>query len=127
MVDGNYDMNIGYTTSGTAQYRTAFRYFVADVLEDDKENTAGATWIWGTNHDPKLTEETWGLVYSTSEEEYLEHVNALQKLASEDLFAFAICWEHCFFPYRIDKYEGFSNWNSWGVINVETWYSVTAK
>lgn len=32
MVDGNYDMNIGYTTSGVAQYRTAFRYFVADVL-----------------------------------------------------------------------------------------------
>ena len=55
MVDGNYDMNIGYTTSGVAQYRTAFRYFVADVLPDDTENTAGSTWIWGTNHDPKLT------------------------------------------------------------------------
>lgn len=127
MVDGNYDMNIGYTTSGVAQYRTAFRYFVADVLEDDTENTAGATWIWGTNHDPKLTQEAWGLVYSVSEEEYLQHISTLQKLVSEDLFAFAVCWEHAFFPYRTDKYENFSNWNSWGVINAETWYTLTAK
>ena len=127
MVDGNYDMNIGYTTSGVAQYRTAFRYFVADVLPDDTENTAGSTWIWGTNHDPKLTEETWGITYTASEAEYLEHVKNLQKMASEDLFAFALCWERAFFPYRTDKYEGFSNWNSWGVINTETWYHVTAK
>ena len=118
MVDGNYDMNIGYTTSGVAQYRTAFRYFVADVLPDDTENTAGSTWIWGTNHDPKLTEETWGITYAASEAEYLEHVKNLQKMASEDLFAFALCWERAFFPYRTDKYEGFSNWNSWGVIMV---------
>ena len=98
MVDGNYDMNIGYTTSGVAQYRTAFRYFVADVLPDDTENTAGSTWIWGTNHDPKLTEETWGITYAASEAEYLEHVKNLQKMASEDLFAFALCWERAFFP-----------------------------
>ena len=51
----------------------------------------------------------------------------LQKMASEDLFAFALCWERAFFPYRTDRYEGFSNWNSWGVINTETWYHVTAK
>ena len=49
------------------------------------------------------------------------------KMASEDLFAFALCWERAFFPYRTDRYEGFSNWNSWGVINTETWYHVTAK
>ena len=48
-------------------------------------------------------------------------------MASEDLFAFALCWERAFFPYRTDRYEGFSNWNSWGVINTETWYHVTAK
>lgn len=106
MVDGNYDMNIGYTTSGVAQYRTAFRYFVADVLPDDTENTAGSTWIWGTNHDPKLTEETWGITYAASEAEYLEHVGNLQKMASEDLFAFALCWERAFFPYRTDRYRG---------------------
>ncbi len=127
MVDGNYDMNIGYNTSGTAQYRSAFRYFVADVLEDDTENTAGATWIWGTNHDPKLTEEVWGLAYSKSEEEYLQHITALQKMASEELFACSLCWEKAFFPYRTDKFENFANWDSWGVVNVETWYQVTAK
>ena len=127
MVDGNYDMNIGYNTSGTAQYRSAFRYFVADVLEGDTENTAGSTWIWGTNHDPKLTEEVWGLAYSINEEEYLEHIKTLQKMGSEQLFGFSLCWEKAFFPYRTDKYENFSNWDSWGVINVETWYNVTAK
>lgn len=127
MVDGNYDMNIGYCTSGTAQYRSAFRYFVADVLEDDTENTAGSTWIWGTDHDPELTEEVWALTYAASEEEYLEHISNLQKMASEDLFGFSLCWEKCFFPYRTDKYENFSNWDSWGVINAETWYSLTAK
>ena len=74
-----------------------------------------------------MTEENLGITYAASEAEYLEHVKNLQKMASEDLFAFALCWERAFFPYRTDKYEGFSNWNSWGVINTETWYHVTAK
>ena len=34
-----------------------------------------------------------GITYAASEAEYLEHVGTLQKLASEDLFAFALCWE----------------------------------
>lgn len=60
----------------------------------------------GHNHDPKLTEETWGITYAASEAEYLEHVGNLQKMASEDLFAFALCWERAFFPYRTDRYRG---------------------
>ena len=127
IVDGNYDMNIGYTTSGVAQYRTCFRYFVADVLPDDVENTAGSTWIWGTNHDPKLTEEAWGITYSKNEAEYLEHIQTLQKMAADDLFAFALCWEQCFFPYRTDKCANFDNWSGIGVINPETWFTISAK
>lgn len=127
MVDGNYDMNIGYCTSGIAQYRSAFRYFVADLPSDEKENTAGTTWIWGTDHDPRLTEGVWGLVFASSEEEYIQHIRALQKLVSEELFAFALCWEKAFYPYRIDKYTGFDNWDGIGAVNPETWYDLSAK
>lgn len=127
MVDGNYDMNIGYCTSGIAQYRSAFRYFVADLPKDEKENTAGTTWIWGSNHDPRLTEGVWGLVYAANEDEYVQHIRALQKLVSEDMFAFALCWEKSFYPYRTDRYIGFDNWKGIGAVNPETWFDISAK
>ena len=76
---------------------------------------------------PKLTEEAWGITYSKNEAEYLEHIHTLQKMAADDLFAFALCWEQCFFPYRTDKYQGFENIDSVGVVHAETFYTLTAK
>ena len=29
-----------------------------------------------------------------------------------------------YYPYRTDKYEGWTNFPGWGVINCETWYNL---
>ena len=30
-------------------------------------------------------------------------------------------------PYRTDRYTGWTNYPSWGVINVRTWHDLTTK
>ncbi|MFT3983018.1 MAG: ABC transporter substrate-binding protein [Lachnospiraceae bacterium] len=123
VIDGDYDLFIGYTTSGMAKYSSAFRYFVADSRDGDESNT----WIWGTYHDQAFTDLVWSLTYSASEQDYRDSIAGLQKAASEELFGCALCWETCFYPYRTDKYQGFENWAGWGVVNPEIFYTLTSK
>lgn len=124
VIDGDYDLFIGYTTSGMAKYSSAFRYYAACDREGKDE---GSTWLWGTYHDKAFNDLIWDLSYSSSEDVYLKDIAALQKTASDTLFGFALCWERCFYPYRTDKYQGFDNWSSWGVVNPETFYTITGK
>ena len=51
----------------------------------------------------------------------------LQHLADEEMFALTFAWQTSFFPFRTDKIENWGNWKSWGVINSETWFRITAK
>ena len=67
------------------------------------------------------------LMNAKSNDEHLEAVKELQHLARNDLFAFALCWEKCFFPYRTDKYDGFVNMDAVGVVHAETFYQLTNK
>lgn len=118
----NYDMFIGYTTSGVASYRTAFWYF----LPRDIAGKGGME--WGNSYNNENLNNTYNsLMNASNNNEYLEAVGNLQKLASKDLFAFAVCWEKCFFPYRTDKYTGFENYPSVGVVHAETFYNLKTK
>ena len=123
MVSNNdYDMFIGYTTSGVATYRTAFWYF----LNRDLVGSGGME--WGNSYqDDALDAAYLSLMEAVNNDEYLAAVGRLQKLASQDLFAFAVCWEKCFFPYRTDKIDGFENYPSVGVVHAETFYTITQK
>ena len=38
-----------------------------------------------------------------------------------------LCATACFYPYRTDKYEGWYNRPSWGVVNDELWFTLTSK
>ena len=80
-----------------------------------------------TYHDNDLNEAYTALINAADNETYLKAVGDLQKLGSEDLFAFALCWEKCFFPYRTDKYQGFENYPSIGVVHDTTFYRLTMK
>lgn len=122
VADNDYDMFIGYTTSGVASYRTAFWYFV----NREVAGSGGMEW-GGSYNDPELNEVYTALMEASNNDEYLAAVESLQKLASEDLFAFALCWEQCFFPYRTDKYQGFENYPSVGVVHENTFYTLTMK
>ena len=55
-------------------------------------------------------------------EDYAEYVKELQHVASEEVVGIALCWDTAYYPYRTDKYEGWTNYPGWGVINCETWY-----
>ena len=119
---GKYDLFIGYTTSGMTNWSSSFRYFVGSPrLENDK------TWIWGTYRDPKFLETFWNMQQSTSNEEYAKYMMELQKMAYEECFAQALCWEEGHFPYRTDKIAGWNDYPGWGVINGRTWFDVYQK
>lgn len=119
--DGKYDLAIGYTTSGVASYTTAFRYFLADAREGE------STWIWGTFHDDEYRDTFFAMQSAASEDMYLENLERLQQMAADEVFAQALTWETAFFPYRTDKYTGWTNYPSWGVINTRTWHELTTK
>lgn len=123
MESGDFDMFIGYTTSGVAGYRTAYWYFVST----DVPGAGGDYGHGNTYHDNDLNEAYTALINAADNETYLKAVGDLQKLGSEDLFAFALCWEKCFFPYRTDKYQGFENYPSIGVVHDTTFYRLTMK
>ena len=122
----DFDMYIGYTTSGVATYRTAFWYMVPRDIA--ALGGAGSGNEWGKSyHNEELNNTYLSLTGATSKEEYLAAVHKLQSIASRELFGFALCWEQCFFPYRTDKYQGFENIDSVGVVHAETFYTLTAK
>lgn len=121
MTAGDYDLSITLTTSGMASYSTAFRYFMGELREGE------SSWIWGTVHDPEYNEAYYAMTGATSDEVYIENCKILQKYMSDTRAAQALCWETAFFPYRTDKYEGWTNYPSWGVINNTTWFELTTK
>ena len=121
MTKGNYDFSITLTTSGMASYSTAFRYFMAELREGE------SSWIWGTVHDEEFKKDYYAMTQAVSDEVYIENCKKLQKYMADTIDAQALCWETAFFPYRTDKYTGWNNYPSWGVINSTTWFELTAK
>lgn len=121
MTKGNYDFSITLTTSGMASYSSAFRYFLGALQEGE------SSWIWGTVRDQEIIDTYYAMTEAISDEAYIENCKKMQKYASDTMFGQALCWETAFFPYRTDKYTGWTNYPSWGVINSRTWFDLTAK
>jgi len=115
--EGTYELFIGYTSPVFAHYKTAFFYMV-QPLDNNK---------WGTCNIQEVVDAYKGLRTASSTEEYISYAKTLQKLAGEDVFGLALCWDKAYFPYRTDKYEGWVNYPGWGVINNKTWYNVVMK
>jgi peptide/nickel transport system substrate-binding protein len=115
-----YDISITFCTSGVAAYSTPFRYLLAELRE-------GKGWCWGSFHNPILKEAFYNMTEAINDEQYLENSLILQRLADEEMFALTLAWQTSFFPYRTDKYDGWDNWASWGVVHAETWFELTAK
>ncbi len=120
--DGKYDLSIGYTTTGMAQYSSTFRYFLADPQFPEQK-----TWIWGTFHNDDFRDAYFAMIKAVNDEGYISNARKLQKMANDIVYAQALCWEKGHFPYRTDKYEGWINKPSWGPIHGKTWYTLTGK
>ena len=117
----DYDISITFCTSGVAAYSTAFRYMLAELREGD------SGWHWGSYHSDALKDAFYAMTEAINDTQYLENVTRLQHMADEEMFAMTLAWQTAFFPYRTDRYEGWINYPSWGVIHAETWFTLTAK
>lgn len=111
---GTYEFYIGYTSPGVAMYDTAFMY----IIGNNGNNP------WGTCLIPEFVEAYEAKKASGSYEEYNAAMKELQAIADEQVVGLALCWDKAYFPYRTDKYEGWTNYPGWGVINCDTWYSL---
>lgn len=111
---GMIELCIGYTSPGVAQFRSAYAYMTAGSLQ-------------GTCDIPELVEAYNDMVGCASYEEYNENMAKLQKVNSEQVVGIALCWDKAYFPYRTDKYEGWTNFPGFGVINNQTWYTLHTK
>ena len=64
---------------------------------------------------------------SVSDEDYTQKAKDLQKLISERLYGFALCWEEYFYPYRTDEFEGQSFLPDSGEVNYMLFYRIKKK
>ena len=110
-----YQLYLGATSAGVAQYRTGFYYMI------DTPEFPG----WGSCNIPEYSEAYRNVFFSASYPEYLENIQQMQRLNAEQCFGLALCWEKCYFPYRTDRFEGWVNYPGRGVINNAAWYNLS--
>lgn len=111
--DGAYEIYICYATQGVSFYKTPFLYMFNNPLS-----------MWGTCNLENFDKAYNDMLNAQGQEEYEQTLKVLQKIASEDVVGIALCWDTAYYPYRTDKYEGWTNFPGWGVINCETWYTL---
>ena len=114
--EGTYQLYIGYTSPGVAMYDTAFMY----IIQNDSNP-------WGTCTLPAFVAAYEAKQQGRSYEEYSAAMKDLQAIADQEVIGLALCWDKAYFPYRTDRFEGFTNIPGWGVINNKTWFSVRPK
>ena len=57
-------------------------------------------------------------------DKYTGCIRDLQQLNAEHIYGIGLCWDKSYYPYRTDKYTGWTDYPGWGVINAETWYNL---
>lgn len=114
---GTYQLYIGYTSPGVAMYDTAFMY----IIGDNGNNP------WGTCLIPEFVSAYEAKKSAGSYQEYDAAVKKLQAIADKDVVGLALCWDNAYFPYRTDKYQGWTNYPGWGAINNQTWFTLIPK
>ena len=112
-VDKNYQLYVGYTTPGVADYRTSAFYILPEPYYQS-----------GTFNDEEYVTAYQELQNAKNTEEYTKAAEKIQNINAEKLPLIALAWEKAYFPYRTDHFEGWDTWPSTGVINQETWFTV---
>lgn len=114
--DGTYELFLAYSTQGVGMFKTAYMYIIDE----------GPGVAWGSCMEPELLDAYRSLMKAQDYDEYTACVQQLQKLNAEHVYGIALCWDKSYYPYRTDKYEGWTDFPGWGVINCETWYNLHA-
>ncbi len=114
---GAYEIYINYATQGVAFYKTAYLYVISDPILS----------MWGTCTLPDFVAAYDRLLTARGYDDYVEAVREMQQINAEQAMSVALCWDTAYYPYRTDKYEGWTNYPGWGVINRQTWYDLRQK
>jgi peptide/nickel transport system substrate-binding protein len=114
---GECELFIGYTTSGIAEFETAYLYMIKGFTDMG----------WPTCDDPELVALYSKLMSAMSREEYIDTLKVIQNKNVDNVLGLALCWDTVFFPYRTDNFEGWIDYPGYGVINNSTWFNVKPK
>ena len=112
----DYELFIGYNTTGIARFETAAFYFMP------KETG----YPWGTWHDERFIQTYRRLIGSHDEAAYVKNAKELQRLLAKELPAISLGWDSVYYPYRTDRFFGWVYYPAWGVINPKTWHNIRA-
>lgn len=115
-VDKDYQLYVGYTTPGVADYRTSAFYILPEPYYQA-----------GTFDDSHYVAAYQALQDAKDTDEYSTAVAEIQAINAEKIPLIALAWEQAYFPYRTDRFTGWENWPSTGVINQDTWFAVTLQ
>lgn len=113
----DYEIYVGYNTPGVARFHTAAYYMVSPKFE----------FHWGTCPDEEYADAFAAMLEAQDTVDYSKAVKNLQRIQAELLPGVSLGWEKAFYPYRTDKFEGWINYPSWGVINNKTWLNIRQK
>jgi peptide/nickel transport system substrate-binding protein len=118
-MDGVYEIYIGMTTAGIAQW-TGIASYLADVTITSGQH-------FGTYADEEYLNAYNGMLYAASYEEYIDNFRAIQAMNATDCPGVALAVMQTFYPYRTDRVTGWINYPAWGVVNPTTWYKAVSK
>lgn len=113
----DYSIHIVGTTGGANYIDTAFKYL----------STERTGYYGGTLSDPAFFDLYFGLLDSTSVEEYTDYRTKLQHYVADNLVAITIGWDQMFYPYNTDRFEGWVVREGHGPFCYETWFSLQEK
>ncbi|MBR6236845.1 MAG: ABC transporter substrate-binding protein [Firmicutes bacterium] len=113
----HYELLLTRSTGGKDIFRTA----ASAILESWGEAIPESAYY------TDLAGHIAALGTSLSDEEYIQKARDLQKLISDRLYGFALCWEEYFFPYRTDEFEGQSFLPDTGELNHMLFYRIKKK
>lgn len=112
--DGTYELFLCYSTHGVGMFKTAYMYIIDE----------GPGEMWGSCLEPELLEAYDALMSVQDYDKYTGCIRDLQQLNAEHIYGIGLCWDKSYYPYRTDKYTGWTDYPGWGVINAETWYNL---
>ena len=113
--DRAYQMFIVNNTTGIALYKTSFFYM---------QRKYGMFGTWETPELAALYEE---MMCAPSFEVYSGKSAEIQRYNDEHTLGIALGWDHVFFPYWTDQYDGWTNFPGVGGVNYKTWYELYTK
>lgn len=115
--EGSYNIHLGYCTSGMASFIGVPTYLLDSSINN---------W-WGTCLEDDFINAYNQLSTAQNFDDFDKYMSEVQQVIADKVIAIPTCWETAAFPYRTDKYTGWTIHPGEGVIHANTWYNLRMK